>query len=148
MEKNTVYDAELKINNWVKIIKINEQGDTISLNIGDASLNRNIVILLNSIQKISEELSNVNERFTDDQLDHKIDFITLKMTESTEKIDSFFGKGTCMKVFRTNTPYIDDIADFIIQMCDLIEKFTGEKLENFEKTKNTFIEKQKKRKRV
>ena len=147
MEKNTIYDAELKINNWTKIIKVNEQGDTISLNIGDSSLNRNIVILLDSIQKISEELSIVNEKFNDEQLIEKLDYVNLKMSEASEKIDSFFGENTCIKVFRTNTPYIDDIADFILQICELIEKFTGEKLDNLENIKKKFTDKQKNRRK-
>lgn len=147
MSNTNVYDAEIKVNNWVKTIKINEQGDTISINIGDASLSKNIMVLLADLQKISEDLSNLNDKFTDDQLLEKLDYMNLKISESSEKIDLFFGAGTCMKVFKTNTPYIDDIIDFITQICELIEKFTGEKLENFENTKKKFIDKQKKRKK-
>lgn len=147
MEKNTVYDAEIKVNNWAKIIKVNEQGDTISLNIGDTSLNKNLVILLNDIQNISEELSNANEKFTDEKLIEKLEFINVKTIEISEKIDSFFGVDTCIKVFKTDTPYIDDVFDFIFQICELIEKFTGEKVDNLENIKKKFIDKQKNRRK-
>lgn len=146
MGNNTAFDAEIKINNWTKIIKVNEQGDTISLNIGDNSFNKNIVILLNDIQNISKELTEANEKFTDEQFVDKLDFINLKTMEISEKIDSFFGEDTCIKVFKTNTPYIDDVFDFIFQISELIEKFTGEKIDNLDNIKKKFTDKQKNRK--
>lgn len=152
MVKNISYDAELKINKWVKIIKVNEQGDTISLNIGDNSLIKNLVILINNIQNIGIELIEAKEKFKDDykeeDLIEKLDFINLKMSEISEKIDSFFGFDTCMKVFRTNTPYIDDVIDFLYQISELVEKFTGEKIDNLDNLKKKFTDKQKNRRKI
>ncbi|MDE7425383.1 MAG: hypothetical protein K2N51_17125 [Lachnospiraceae bacterium] len=152
MEKNIAYDAELKVNNWVKVIKVNEQGDTISLNIGDNSLIKNLVTLINDIQNIGKELNEAEKKFGEDyeeeEFMRKLDFLNLKMAETSEKIDSFFGFDTCMKVFRTNTPYIDDVMDFLFQISDLIEKFTGEKVANLENIKKKFTDRQKNRRKI
>lgn len=148
MEQNNIYDAEIKVSKWNKVIKINEEGDTINLNVGDCTLNTRIFNLLNEIHEISEELSNAEKNFSEDEVLKRLDFINTKQSFIADKINNFFGKDTCYKLFKTNTPYIDDILDFMLQICNLLEKFTGQKVANLEKIKNKYLDKQKNRRKI
>lgn len=148
MENNNIYDAEIKVSKWNKVIKINDEGDTITLNISDCTLNARMVNLLNEIQTTMEETSKSEKNFSEDEVLKKLDFINSKQSLIADKVNNFFGEDICYKVFKTNTPYIDDILDFVLQLCNLLEKFTGQKVANLEKIQSKYLDKQKTRRKI
>lgn len=150
MENNKMYEAEIKVNRWNKVIKINEEGDTITINVGDSTLVSRFLKLLHDIQNVSKEISEqakINPEDSDALL-NSLELIEEKQNDIISKIDEFFGKDTCYKIFKTNTPHICDIIDFMFQMYDIIEKFSGQKLDSFEAIQNRFINKQKTRRKI
>lgn len=148
--ENKIYDAEIKVevNKWNKVIKVNEDGDTITLNVGDVTLNSRLCKLLKDIQTSSEELSKSEHSDDPDSVLETLELMVEKQKYIAIKIDEFFGKDTCYKVFKTNTPYIDDVMDFMFQMLPLIEKFTGQKMQNLENIQKKYIDKQKTRRKI
>lgn len=146
---NMTFDGEIKLENWDKKIKINEQGDYIIIHISDFSLVNKMSNLLEEISSDFEATQNAIKDISDNKE------IVIKTQEFSEKIcqkiNLFFAEdknnpeNICIKIFNTNCPFMDDILDFLIQICNLIEKFTGKKVENLSKISNKYKKAQNKR---
>lgn len=141
---NNNFDGEIKLEKWDKKIKINDNGDYIILHIGDLNLINNTGKMLEDISKKYEEIQKKVEEEQDNQ--NKIDMTISLSSSICETINAFFNDDSlCTKVFNTNTPYIDDIFDFIFQICELIEKFTGKKIDNLKNISNKYTDAKNKR---
>lgn len=148
--ENKIYDAEVKISKWNKVIKLNEDGDTITINVGDFTLGSRLLKLFQDIRTMSEEIyikKDINADDPDEVLKN-LEIMNEKQKNISNMIDDFFGENTCYKVFKTNIPYIDDVIDFMFQMCKIIEEFTGQKMQNLENIQNKYIGKQKTRRKI
>lgn len=146
---NMSFDGEIKLENWNKKIKINEKGDYIVINAGDFSLVNKMSNLLEEISREFEELQNIAKDISDNR--ERV-IKTQEFSESVaQKINVFFAtdknnpENICIKIFNTDCPFIDDIIDFLTQICSLIEKFTGKKVENLKKLSDKYKKAQNKR---
>lgn len=139
-----VYDGEIKIKIGIKRIKLNENGDCLELRINDFTLTRRYSEFLEEVQKII----NLDKQSESPGTSEKLKLLEEKQTTVAQKINSFFGDDICQKAFGTNCPYIDDITDFLMGTSELIQKFTGEKISNFKKIEDKYLNKQKIRKRI
>lgn len=136
------FDGEIKIKSWKKKLKINDKGEYIELNLGDSNCIPGFLNMMKNLQEISDDkdISGNDEE--------KIDQGFEKHKKAAKEIDDYFGEGTCRKVFGIDYPIIMDIMDFVNAVMEYIEKFTGERLNDFEDAKNKYLKKSKKRAKI
>lgn len=108
-------------------IEVNDNGDYIELNFGDRTF-------LHRYFKLGETMERISKESRKDQLkldeNGSLDFsASAELIENDIKyhkeladgINDLFGAGTCKKVFDTETPSVDLIAEFFIALTPYVQ---------------------------
>lgn len=125
----------VNVNQDVKIIEVNDSGDTISLNLGDISFTSRLLSLIQDFGTAAEKISGkVTELSGDDpeklnKLMELADFNVNVCNTLKQRVDDVLGPDTCKKVFGDGTPGIPDFTDFFGQLMGIVNRFTGAQTE-------------------
>lgn len=114
-------------------IKVNDQGETITLNVDDQRFIDRFYGLIEtfdkSVRQINGKAASKSER---DRLK--------QLMEETQKImnniDELFGKGACVKIFGDIVPSPVLLADFFDQMIPITRAYTNERQQVIERKYN------------
>lgn len=136
-----MFSGEIKVKNWTKKIKINDNGDFIEVNVNDVTYISKLNKLNLDIQDIAKSIQNVK--------DLDLDSLTEPHIKIANLLREFFKDDSiCNKIFGTDYPSVDSVFDFLSQLSSYIEQFMEEKIKDSEEIKNKYIDKSKKRKRM
>lgn len=114
MEQN----LSLRIDNGIRVINVNDNGDTITLKLGDSEFQKKGIEIYDTLIK---ELKNLED-------------ITTETTENTQKIEEFrkhivksidewIGNDTCYKIFGDISPSLDLITILFDELMPFIEDY-------------------------
>lgn len=132
--------GSIKVDDGVRRIKVNEDGEFLSLSVNDVTLFDRFADLADWFYKKQTELSEYGNDFDtrhaqdEDEAPAVLEAIRKRteiFRECCTQIDHVFGKDCCRKVFGGILPDEDLIGDFLEQMSGIIEKMAeerGEKL--------------------
>lgn len=145
--------GSIKIDNGVRKIGVNDNGDYIEISVNDGGLHTRFAELIAWFDKKQEEVHAKGEELVkkhgdgpiiSGEEDGTVNINTAAIVDVTntevevykeisEKIDEVFGKDTCKKVFGDVIPNFVLISDFFEQMSPIMQKLSeerGEKLLN------------------
>lgn len=158
-----MYSIGKKISEQLKKVELNEFGDYILINPGDAAFSKKFSDFIKWLNDKNEELGKVaaemGEKYKDTPMiqqnedgDTEIDteqfsiFVKLKVDlyeQCSEKIDALFGQGTLRKYFRAfyeiNEDFVPDedcIRDFLEEISPVLERIYDERFEKISKRYN------------
>lgn len=128
---------KISVNSGVKVIEVNDQGETISLPLGDPAFTHGLVELM---QMFSDKVGDVEQACKNidtsavaaakaEQLS-VVASLNLKVcTEMKERVDALFGADACRKVFGDIVPGLAAFADFFDQLAPFMEEYGREREE-------------------
>lgn len=127
------YFRELQVDNGLRRIKVNVDGDYIEVSVNDSTFFDRFADLLVWIGDKEKELNQYSEKHKTDNLEDMevIREFVRKRTETyqecCQRLDLLFGEGCCRKVFGNIVP--DDllIMDFLEQLTPAIEALGKER---------------------
>lgn len=119
---------KIRIQNEVKKIEVNDNGDYISVPVNDVRFIRNFHACYEKWDKAKKKLDNSAASDTGEMLNILVDTVD----GFVDDIDLLFGKGSCDKIFG-GYPSADGIADFFAQFMPIFERLTNQEKENSEK---------------
>lgn len=107
------------------VVKVNDAGETITVNVEDQLFVDKFYNLIEKIEKAREEVDTkeFKELSERDQLKAVIEKTKVVMNE----IDELFGEDACRKVFGNIVPSLFLIADFFEQMTPIAEQYMDER---------------------
>ena len=114
----------IRINNGVKVIEVNDAGDTIRLPLSDDSFVKGFYGLLNDIKTQAEAISAKKADIAE-----TIDDVVKFDEEVRDKTDALIGEDTCKKVFGDVLPS----SDMFIELFPFIEDHTNKRVANMNK---------------
>lgn len=100
----------------IKKITVNDNGDSINLNVNDREMLLNIQGTINQFHEILK---------SDDLASKSMEDINNVCDEQTQTIDKIFGENTVYKVFGTNKPTMSALIDFYIEIMDIVSKYVN-----------------------
>lgn len=100
----------------IKKITVNDNGDSINLNVNDREMLLNIQGTINQFYEILK---------SDDLASKSMEDFNNVCDEQTQTIDKIFGENTVYKVFGTNKPTISALIDFYIEIMDIVSKYVN-----------------------
>ncbi len=119
-------------NQDVKKIEVNDQGECITLNLGDFSFLSRLLSLIQefgaSAEKISSKVTELSGTHPE-QLAELADLNLSACNSIKQRVDDVLGPDTCKKVFGDCTPGIPDFTDFFSQLMEIVKRFTREQAE-------------------
>lgn len=137
--------GSLSIDNGLRKIGVNDNGDYIELSINDAKLQERFADLIKWFDDYGKEMKRKEQEF-EQEFGEEIESTEAVLkrsqiqksifTECCEKIDQVFGKDTCTKVFGDIIPDDVLIVEFFDQMAPILEKMLQER-DNRNKAKYT-----------
>lgn len=123
----------LRIDNGVRIIEVNDDGDTINLNLGDSEFQKKGMEIYNALTEKIKIMEAITEE-TDENL-QKIEDIRKSMVKS---IDDWIGKDTCKKVFGNISPSLDLITIFISEIIPFFEEYNDNREKRTQKVMSKY----------
>lgn len=129
---------KLRVDNGIKNIEVNDNGDYISIPISDTAFYQRYADMLKNFEKkqaeIEQQSKDLKEKHKDkpqDDTDMIVDTVDLYVKlckDVCAELDNLFGEGCCRKVFAgIETPSEDLIADFFEQLTPLLQKYAKER---------------------
>jgi hypothetical protein len=106
----------IRVNSGVKIIEVNDAGETISLPLSDDSFIQGFFKLLNELKDKADAIS-----AKDDDVMGAIDAVVEFDKEIRDKTDALIGENTCKKVFGAVLPSSDQFLDFFSQLVPIVD---------------------------
>lgn len=100
----------------IKKVTVNENGDTIDINVNDREMLLNIHKTINGFYDILK---------SDDLASKSMEGFNIVCDEQTQTIDKIFGENTVYKVFGTKNPTISALIDFYIEIIDILSKYVN-----------------------
>lgn len=100
----------------IKKVTVNENGDTIDINVNDREMLLNIQKTINGFYDILK---------SDDLASKSMEEFNIVCDEQTQTIDKIFGENTVYKVFGTKNPTISALIDFYIEIMDIVSKYVN-----------------------
>lgn len=129
------FNKTLEFDDGIRLVAINEAGDTASVSINDATLPERFMDFIRWFEDRLAEIKVLEESKQNLELPRDIDTlysITEKRVEicqtACEMLDGLFGEGVCRKVFEVDVPDEHCIVDFVDQMVPFVEWAFGEKI--------------------
>ena len=128
---------KISVNSGVKVIEVNDQGETISLPLGDPAFTHGLVELM---QMFSDKVGDVEQACKTidtsavaaakaEQLS-VVASLNLKVcTEMKDRVDALFGDEVCRKVFGDIVPGMAAFSDFFDQLTPFMEEYGRERAE-------------------
>lgn len=130
----------IRVNTGAKRIEVNDNGDYIVLNLGDASFADRFFEMIDVIQeKVNAKTPKAKEidETTAEGSEERHRAVAKLSREVYEEvmpeIERFFGPGTCKKVFGDIVPGIELYDDFFQQLMPYFEEFSKERAEKMKK---------------
>ncbi len=126
---------KISVNSGVKVIEVNDQGETISLPLGDPAFTHGLVELMQLFSVKSGEIAQACKNIDisavaaakAEQLS-VVASLNLKVcTEMKERVDALFGDDVCRKVFGNIIPGMAAFSDFFDQLAPFIEEYGRER---------------------
>ena len=118
----------IRVNSGVKVIEVNDKGETISLPLSDDSFIRGFYALLNEIKAKSEAISAKKVDITETMND------VVKFDEDVrDRTDELIGADTCKKVFGAVLPSSDQFIEFFSLLLPFVEEHTKKRVSNMSK---------------
>lgn len=108
----------LRIDNGIRVIEVNDNGDTITLNLGDSEFQKKGSEIYKTLSEEIKKLDNIAEE-TEENLE-KIENFRKNVENS---IDVWLGKDTCKKVFGDISPSLDLMAIFLGEIIPFFEEY-------------------------
>lgn len=129
---------KLRVDNGIKNIEVNDNGDYISIPISDAAFYERFGALMKNFEQkqaeIEQKASELSERHKDkpdDDVDAIVDSIQLysELCRYTcDELDNLFGEGCCKKVFvGIQNPSVELIGDFFEKITPLLNQYAKER---------------------
>ncbi len=118
----------IRVNSGVKVIEVNDKGETISLPLSDDSFIKGFFDLVNEIKDKATAIA----KKKGDVLDTLDDIVAFDK-DVQSKIDALMGENTCAKVFGAVLPSSDQILDFFAQLKPIIDSHVEKRAENMNK---------------
>ena len=117
---------EIKLSSGIEI-KVNDKGDTITMNVEDQQFTEKFYHLLARMEQAKDHLNSdkVKAMSEHDQLKESIQETRKVMAE----IDIIFGQDACRKVFGDIVPNMYLIADFFYKIQPIADKYMGKRRE-------------------
>lgn len=130
----------IRVNTGAKRIEVNDNGDYIVLNLGDASFADRFFEMADRVQEKTSAAVPRAQKIEDDTEAGSEERIRAasrlfrELYESVmEEIDGFFGNGTCKKVFGDIVPGIELYDDFFTQLMPYFEQAGKERAQRMKK---------------
>lgn len=128
---------KISVNSGVKVIEVNDQGETISLPLGDQAFTNGLVELMQMFSDKAGEVAQAckNIDISEDaaakaeQLSAVASLNMKVCAELKERVDALFGDEACRKVFGDIVPGMAAFSDFFDQLAPFIEEYGREKEE-------------------
>lgn len=128
---------KLRVDNGIKNIEVNDNGDYISIPISDAAfferfgaLMKNFESKQTEIEQQARELSEKHKDKPDDDVDMIVDSVQLYSELCRyicAELDKLFGEGCCRKVFvGIQNPGVELIGDFFEKITPLLNQYAQE----------------------
>lgn len=100
----------------IKKVTVNENGDTIDINVNDREMLLNIQKTINGFYNILK---------SDDLASKSMEEFNIVCDEQTQTIDKIFGENTVYKVFGTKSPTISALINFYIEIMEILSKYVN-----------------------
>lgn len=139
MASNVKKKDSIRVNTDTKYIEVNDDGETIAINLADQSLPARFYDMLEDIGKKDKETQQKIDDLKKEDLSEnemhrrEADIIRDVGLYFKGKMDSIFGEGACRKVFGDIVPGIDLYQDFFAQVTPYFEKFAKERAKKMNK---------------
>jgi hypothetical protein len=124
--KNKTYGS-IRVDNGMRYIEVNDNGDTIGISIEDAAFYEKYNAFLKWLQSQNEEHQKATEE------ESILEFMAKFGRELSDKLDSLFGAGASKKVFGDATPSVYMAHDFFEQITPIMEKIGKERTKELQK---------------
>ncbi len=118
----------IRVSSGTKKIEVNDEGEYITLPLGDDGFTRDFYRLLDDFQRQAQAV-----KVTEEDITGSMDQVVALNKELSEKVDSLFGAGTCKKVFGVLTPGVDLFLDFFTQLLPFFEASVKKRSEKLNK---------------
>ena len=115
----------IRVNSGVKIIEVNDAGETISLPLSDDSFIQGFFQLLNELKDKADAIS-----AKDNDVMCAIDAVVEFDKEIRDKTDALIGENTCKKVFGAVLPSSDQFLDFFSQLIPIVDALAQKRVAN------------------
>lgn len=116
----------LNLNRKVIRIEVNDDGDYIELNFGDADLPNRFMQLYSNLQTRLEKLKEDAAALEgDDKIKEQLEYYSTAHREIMADIDNLLGEGTCKKVFGDIVPDVDLVRELFEQLIPIINKYSA-----------------------
>lgn len=118
----------IRVNSGVKIIEVNDAGETISLPLSDDSFIQGFFKLLNELKDKADAISAKGN-----DVMGAIDAVVEFDKEIRDKTDALIGENTCKKVFGAVLPSSDQFLDFFSQLIPIVDAHAQKRVANMNK---------------
>lgn len=115
-------ENKIRVNSGI-VIEVNDNGDTITVNGEDQRVIEKFMELIENMDKLTEELSDLKTENAREQIKMLIE----KTKGIMSGIDDLFGEDTCKKVFGDIVPQPHLIADFFEQLMPIVKQYMDDR---------------------
>lgn len=128
------YSESLNFDDGIRLVKINEAGDTAAISTNDTTFVERFVDFINWLESAADKLQ--KQEFPKQTIEGELDIDALykfakNRTEickkACEMLDGLFGDGVCAKAFGVDIPDENCILDFVEQMVPFVNRAFGER---------------------
>lgn len=120
-------DASIRIKSNTKEIEVNDNGDCISLRLGDAEFINRFAEVMRYAQETAGKMSQNVPTGSSNEVLAFVETSKKECQKIASDIDECFGDEVCKKVFGDCVPDFDLLANFFSQISILIKKFGEER---------------------
>ncbi len=125
--------TDIRVNRGI-VVNVNDDGDTITVNVEDQQFIDRFYGLIDKLDKISAEMGSEAVKALETRL--QVQKIMGLTKELMSDIDEMFGEGCCRKVFGDIIPSPYLIADFFDQLTPIAEQYMDERQKTIAKKYN------------
>lgn len=111
---------QIRVNSGI-VIEVNDNGDTISVNVEDQGFIDKFYGFYDRIEATSKEMDSPEIKAKGER--EQLDIMISKTKEIMADIDNMFGENACKKVFGDIIPNPYLIADFLDQLTPIAEQY-------------------------
>lgn len=115
---------EIRVNSGI-VVNVNDNGDTITINVEDQSFIDKLFGFYNRIDSVANEMNTPEMEGKSER--EQLDSVIEKTKEIMKDIDGMFGDNACKKVFGDIIPSPYLIADFFDQLVPIANQYMDER---------------------
>lgn len=115
---------EIRVNSGI-VVNVNDNGDTITINVEDQSFIDKLFGFYNRIDSVANEMNTPEMEGKSER--EQLDSVIEKTKEIMKDIDGMFGDNACKKVFGDIIPSPYLIADFLDQLVPIANQYMDER---------------------